>query len=290
MSEYLTTKELADLLRIKERKVYDLAAAGEVPCSRAMGKLLFPRRAVDAWLASSSTGFAPGHMAPQPNVVLGSHDPLLDWALREARCGLATFFDGSMDGLDRFAAREGVATGLHLFDVDTGTWNVSAVADRFARNDVVLVEWAERQRGLILRADDRGKMTGISDLKGRQVVPRQAEAGSQHLLEHLMAEEGLGPADVIMTAAARSDIDAALAVSQGTVDAAFGLAALADQYRLHFVPLVDERFDLLVDRHAWFDAPMQTFLEFCRGAEFADKAGAMRGYDVTGFGRVHFNA
>jgi len=31
------------LLRITERKVYDLAATGKVPCSRAMGKLLFPR-------------------------------------------------------------------------------------------------------------------------------------------------------------------------------------------------------------------------------------------------------
>jgi len=36
MSEYLTTKELAELLRIKERKVYDLAASGAVPCSKAM--------------------------------------------------------------------------------------------------------------------------------------------------------------------------------------------------------------------------------------------------------------
>ena len=46
MEQYLTTKELAELLRLKERKVYDLAAAGEVPCTRATGKLLFPRDAV----------------------------------------------------------------------------------------------------------------------------------------------------------------------------------------------------------------------------------------------------
>ena len=37
MPEYLTTKELAELLRIKERKVYDLAAAGQVPCSKVSG-------------------------------------------------------------------------------------------------------------------------------------------------------------------------------------------------------------------------------------------------------------
>ena len=49
--EYLTTQQLAELLHIKERKVYDLAAAGEVPCSRVTGKLLFPRRQIEEWMA-----------------------------------------------------------------------------------------------------------------------------------------------------------------------------------------------------------------------------------------------
>ncbi len=45
---YLTTKEVADLLRLKERKVYDLVAEGGIPCVRATGKLLFPRDLVEA--------------------------------------------------------------------------------------------------------------------------------------------------------------------------------------------------------------------------------------------------
>ena len=71
---YLTTRELADLLRIKERKVYDMAAAGEVPCSRAMGKLLFPRAEVEAWLAASASGprvTAPARAAVRPDPVSG---------------------------------------------------------------------------------------------------------------------------------------------------------------------------------------------------------------------------
>ena len=52
---YLTTRELASLLRIKERKVYDLAASGQIPCSRAMGKLLFPRKAIEAWIAGGGS-------------------------------------------------------------------------------------------------------------------------------------------------------------------------------------------------------------------------------------------
>ena len=138
MPEYLTTKELADLLRIKERKVYDLAASGEVPCSKAMGKLLFPRKAIEGWLARRSSGMDQPASAPLPNIFLGSHDPLLEWALRESRCGLATYFDGSVDGLQRFAQFEGLATGLHLYDAETDGWNTGAVTDYCGCNPVGL--------------------------------------------------------------------------------------------------------------------------------------------------------
>ena len=40
---YLTVRELAELLRVKERKIYQLVADGEVPCRQVTGKLLFPR-------------------------------------------------------------------------------------------------------------------------------------------------------------------------------------------------------------------------------------------------------
>ena len=49
-SDYLTTKELAELLRIKERKVYELATDGAIPVSRVTGKLLFPRELVELWV------------------------------------------------------------------------------------------------------------------------------------------------------------------------------------------------------------------------------------------------
>jgi len=289
MEQYLTTRELAALLRIKERKVYDLAARGEIPCSRALGKLLFPRAAVTAWLADASSGYDAPVAPPRPNVFLGSHDPLLDWALRESRAGIATFFDGSLDGLDRFERAEGAATGLHIHEPDGGDWNVATVRARFGASPVVLVEWAWRERGLIVAPDAARRIKGIGDLKGRRVVPRQAEAGSQALLDHLLAEAGLGDGGVVLTEAARSETDAALAVLDGKADAALGLAALAAQYRLGFVPVIRERFDLLVDRRAWFEPPIQAFLAFCRSDGFASRAAELDGYDTSGLGTVRFN-
>ena len=55
-NDYLTTVEVADYLRLKERKVYDLVRQGHIPCSRATGKLLFPRQHIDMWVLSHLEG------------------------------------------------------------------------------------------------------------------------------------------------------------------------------------------------------------------------------------------
>lgn len=290
MSDYLTTKELAELLRIKERKVYDLAASGDVPCSRATGKLLFPRQAIEDWIASASTGKTKSSAKPaRPPVLLGSHDPLLDWAIRESRSGIATIFDGSLDGLRRFQANEGAAAGIHIFDPVSQDWNVAEVSSPFSGENVVLMEWAKRQRGLVTTKENAKKIAKIGDLKTARIAARQAEAGTQRLLEHLLQKEDLELAKLDMTAPARTETDAVLAILEGKADATFGLQALADQYGLAFAPIITERFDILVDRKFWFEPGWQKFLTFCHSADFVAKAAELPGYDVKEFGTVHFN-
>jgi putative molybdopterin biosynthesis protein len=289
-TRYLTTRELADLLRIKERKVYELAASGEVPCSRATGKLLFPRDQVEAWLADNSSGPTVSVAAARPAVLLGSHDPLLEWAMRESRCGLAANFDSSLDGLERFANLEGIATGLHIPDTSEAGWNIDAVGQKLTGQPVVLVEWAKRQRGLIVAPGNPAEVRTLSDAGTRRLAARQPEAGSQMLFAKLLDEAGLAGSDINWTAPARSETDAALLVQDGKADISFGLSGVAAQLRLEFVPIMEERYDLAVDRRAWFDPPMQTLVAFCRSPAFAARAAALSGYDVSGQFHVHYNS
>ncbi|WP_102107945.1 helix-turn-helix transcriptional regulator [Oceaniglobus roseus] len=289
--EYLTVKEMAALLRLKERKIYDLAATGAVPCSRATGRLLFPADEVRAWIARAKSGGEGGServSAQRPPIVLGSHAPLLDWAIRQSRCGLASYFDGSLDGLRRFAQGEGVAAGLHIHDAETDRWNVPAVAEVAAGQDAVLVIFATRRRGLVFRpgADAPG---GIADLAGRRIVPRQAESGTDTLFRELAAKEGLSLSDLSFAEVARTEDEAVEAVRRGAADVAFGLAAVAQSYGLEFRPVLEEEFALLVHRRSWFEPGMQALLEFCGSAAFARRAEEYGGYDIAGFGRVLWN-
>ena len=285
-TEFLTTREVAALLRVKQRKVYDLAAAGAIPCRRVTGKLLFPRAEIEAWLSGSRATPA----RPAPDVVSGSHDPLLDWALRESGSGLASFFDGSLDGLDRLADGEAIACGLHVFEPESGGWNRAHVEARLPGAPVVLIEWAKRSRGLILAAALEGRITGIADLRGHRVALRQPRAGGQIMFDHLLAQAGLGRADIEpIPAPARTEADAAAAVASGQADAAPGLEAMARQFRLGFVALVTERYDIAIERRALFEPRWQALTAFCRTPAFANKAGELGGYDLAEHGRVHWN-
>ena len=279
---YLTTKEVAELLRVKERKVYDLAAAGEIPHRRITGKLLFPNAEIRAWIEGASATAS----SERPAVLTGSHDPLLDWAVRESGSGLATLVNGSLGGLDCFVDGRAALAGLHIPEPEG--WNVGTVAARGVR-DSVLIAWAVRSRGLILSGRVRGEVRRISDLAGKRVVMRQPGAGAAALLAQLLARDEMTEADLIpATHLARTESDAAAAVAAGDADAALGIEAMARQFHLAFLPLVEERFDLLVDRRAYFTDPVQSLLDFARGDTLEHRAAAMGGYDLSETGSVRW--
>lgn len=279
---YLTTKEVAELLRVKERKVYDLAAAGEIPHRRITGKLLFPSAEIHAWIEGNSA--AASH--ERPAVLSGSHDPLLDWAVRESGSGLATLFNGSLGGISSFADGQAALAGLHI--PENGGWNVQTVADRGLYGSV-LIAWARRNRGLILSQQMRGEIKSFADLRGKRVVLRQPGSGTATLFEDLMSNDGLTMADMVASAElARTESDAAAAVAAGEADAVMGIEAMARQFHLHFLPLTVEHFDLIVDRRSYFTDPVQKLVTFARGAALQEKAAAMGGYDLSDMGSVRW--
>lgn len=290
MSDYLTTAEVADYLRLKERKIYELASEGRIPCSRVTGKWLFPRRLIDQWLLAHVEFADPG-VGPPPPVIAGSHDPLLDWAVRESGCGLAMLTGGSGDGLARLVEGGAVAAGLHLVDA-AGGYNVEALRQTRAGTDVVLVEWAKRSQGLVLAA---GNSRGVASLaeavtRGLKVARRQQGAGAQVLLRHLLTAAGIAESAVNFVApTASSESDLAGLVADGVADCGIGIAAVARLLRLDFVPLHGERFDLAVRRRDYFEPPFQSLLAFTRTGAFARKAEELTGYDVGATGTISYN-
>src|SRR6185437_1784543 len=130
--QLFTTAEAASYLRLKERKIYEMVAEGAVPCTKVTGRWLFPKAELDHWLAASvlrPAGVVRSEPAP---IITGSHDPLLEWALRESGSGLATLAVGSEAGFSRFIAGETIAAAIHLHALEdpAADANVSVMQSR----------------------------------------------------------------------------------------------------------------------------------------------------------------
>src|SRR5690606_34498068 len=158
---------------------------------------------------------------------------------------------------------------------------------------VVAVAWARRRQGLIVAAGNPLRIGSIVDLArpGVRFARRQAEAGSRLLLVHLLGEQGVSEeALTYAEETARGELEVGLAVLEGRAEAGLAVEAVARQLKLDFLPLVEERFDLLLRRRDYFEAPFQRLIAFARSPALAQRAAQLGGYDVAELGAVRFNA
>jgi putative molybdopterin biosynthesis protein len=286
----LTVAEVARHLRLGTRKVYDLVARKGLPHARVGGKLLFDLAEVERWLGQMASGAAPGR-GPPPPTLAGSHDPLLEWAVRESRCGLALLTQGSGDGLERLARGEVSGALMHLPSADLADFNRAEAEAHFRGRNVALVEWARRDQGLLVARGNPKRIRAVADLakRGVTVAARQPGSGSAVLLERLLAREGIERRRLRTGPVAMGENDLAMAVKAGEADVGLGARAVALPLGLDFVPLVVERLDLGVSRAAWFEPPLRALFAFARGKRFAEHARALGGYDIAGLGAITWN-
>ncbi len=288
----MTTREVADYLRLKERKIYDLVAAKAIPCTRVTGKWLFPKSLIDLWILDNTDcpNNARKHLEP-PLVLAGSHDPLLEWAVRESGCDLAMLFNGSLDGLHRLAEGRAMVCGLHLRHHD-GRYNVPYV-QALSGFSGVAVEWAKRQQGLIVAANNPKAIQSLDDLLRPEirVVLRQPEAGSYLLLTHLLSEKGIEINQLnCISLTARDQLEVAMMVASHKADVGLGVAAATHHLPLSFIELHNERYDLVVSRREYFEPPFQKLLAFTRSEVFLERAHELPGYNFREMGKIHYNA
>lgn len=290
--QLFTTSEAAGYLRLKERKIYEMVAEGSIPCTKVTGRWLFPKVELDHWLTTSIQR-PPGLSRPEPApIVAGSHDPLLEWALRESGCGLATLAIGSEAGMERFLAGEAIAAGMHLHALDNPEADAN-VAMLEARNDVgdaVLIGFCRREQGFLVPTGNPGKITRIEDVleKHARVCMRPKGAGAQLLLLALL-DRSRATLEAVQTGPmCPTGPDIAQAIRAGRADTGIATRSVANSAGLDFVPIVWEAFDLLMRQRDYFRPAMQSLVQFLRSQDLAARAGEMGGFDLSTAGTVRF--
>lgn len=286
----MTTTEVADYLRLKERTVYEMVSRQQIPCSRATGKLLFSRQLIDAWV-EAHTEMPRGAASAAQRIYAGSSEPLLEWAIRQSGSGLAVLIGGSRQGLEMMASGETLLAGVHPLDTESGTYNLPQIRALVPQADIVAIHWARRTQGLLTAPGNPFGIAGLEDAarRGLRFARRSPGSGSQVLLETLLERDGMTlDALTVVDRVAETQGDLATMIAMGQADCGLGIAAAANG--LGFLPLwTGEEFDLVMRRRDYFEPPCQRLLAFARGGEFARQAAFLGGYDLAGLGEVRYN-
>jgi molybdate-binding protein/DNA-binding XRE family transcriptional regulator len=194
----------------------------------------------------------------------------------------------SLQALEAVGRGEAHLAGTHLFDPQTGQYNVP-FARRLLGADARLVTFAVWEQGLMLAPGNPRGIQHVGDLTAAslRIANREPGSGARALLDAEIARAGLQAAQLEgYTTVVRSHLAAAEAVAAGLADAAVGVRAAAQALGLAFLPLAQERYDLAIPGHFFELAPVQALLETLTSPLFRLEVEALGGYDVTPMGTL----
>lgn len=224
----------------------------------------------------------------------GSHDLALEALLAQARrahpqWGLTPSYVGSLDGLLALLHGDVILAGAHILDEESGEYNLPILRRLFYGRRLAAVTLAERQQGLIVAPGNPLRLTSVSQLAagGVRFVNRQTGSGTRTLLEYQLRAAHCSPLaitgyDVVVD----THLAVAEAVRAGAADVGLGLFAAARAAGLDFVPVAQERYELVMELADLDHPPLAQLVEVLRSPAFAATVASLGGYDTTHTGEV----
>jgi len=290
-SAFLTVPELAQLLHVNEKKIYQLAGCGEIPGTKVTGKWIFPRRLIDDWLLENSHG---GVMHDRL-LMAGSDDRLVHQICNHAA------IDWQQQALVSYSPA-GTRHGLRMLDtgrIDACFINWGASEDsarrhlgllRCYRNHAswVIVRCLQREQGMIIKrrpdfsesGTDMQKIGQLITNKDLRWAMRQNDSGTERLLEDLCATCGHNLAELEISTHCNSETSAAAAVNTGVADVCCGQRSTAAEFNLDFLNAAMVSLDLVMTRKTYFRTLMQDFIKRLHDDKALSNAAKLGGYQL----------
>jgi molybdate-binding protein/DNA-binding XRE family transcriptional regulator len=195
----------------------------------------------------------------------------------------------SLTALRMLGRGEAHAAGTHLWDPESGESNMPYVRRELAGRRLVVVTLSQWQQGLIVAPSNPKGIKGPEDLARPEItlVNRDAGSGSRMLCDIWLREAGIAPHWVSgYRREVMSHLAVAEAVASGGADVGPGILAMARALGLDFIPLQEERYDLVIPMEFLHTAPIQALLDIVTSRHFRDELEALGGYDGAHAGTV----
>lgn len=300
----LSTQEVAEILHVSKSTIYELIRRGEIHSYKVGRKVRFTQDDVDAYIARSrhenstqpirridtySTLLVPEEHAP--DLILSGQDVVLDiianYLQQEGICSGRTYLSG-FEGLLALYQDKVDMAACHLFDGET--YNVGFVQKLMPGMPAILLNISYRMQGFYVQKGNPKGIKGWEDL-GRtdiSILNRRVGSSSRILLDLQMkrlgfAAEALKGYERIM----RSHLTVAAAIADGEADLAIGTERVSRQIDgIDFIPLMEERFDLVFKKSELEREPVQKLIELLQQPAFRRELGGFSGNDYRDLGRI----
>jgi len=292
MDKLLTTKELAEFLRLNEKKVYQLVRDGGIPHVRITGKWLFPKWHVHRWIEENVQREKDILIAGSDDVLLGR---LLASYSQEGFPESLAFYSpvGSLKGIDCLLQNKAQACCIHLFDGETGEYNLPFLRRLMSSRPYIVINLWYRSQGLIVK---KGNPLGIHSLedvarKKARLINRNKGSGTRLLLEYLLGRKGLKAKDLLgFSDEVDTHLEVAFRVFFEDADVGLGIEYVTHLLSLDFVPLQEEQFDLVVPKELWPTKAMKEFVAHIHPAGIQGLSHSLPGYNLRDTGKVLFQS
>jgi putative molybdopterin biosynthesis protein len=188
---------------------------------------------------------------------------------------------GSLDGLINL--RQGLCqiAGAHILD-KTGEYNTPTVRHLFPDRDVELVTLAYRTQGLMLTAGNPKGIKKITDIARENVkfANRNAGSGTRLWFDAELKKQKIDPTHINgYGISVKTHSEAAVLISQNKADVSIGLQAAARQHELDFIPLFEERYDLILPREN--EKTLSPLLDYLQTSAFRAGLNTLTGYNAS---------
>ena len=223
---------------------------------------------------------------------IGSHDLLLDLIaqfLTDSDRRLVSANAGSQGGLISIKRGEAHMAGTHLLDPETGEYNISYIRRFVPGVPVKLVTLAGREQGLVVRRGNPKSVHSLKDLTRPDVrfINRQRGSGTRVLLDYHLDQLGLS-ADHIngYQQEEYTHLGVAAAVASGRATCGLVIAAAAQALDLDFIPLFQERYDLVFPQEYANSPLLAPLFDLLAASSFRTAVSRLAGYDTSMTGTI----
>ena len=300
--EMMSTREVAQYLGIHEKQVYALIKGKRIPATRVTGKWVFPKRIIDEWIDSNARSSLEearekGKRLGGALLASGSNDPILDILHTYMRQAYPEFYifsanTGSSEGLKALNSGYTDIAWSHLFDPKSGEYNIPFLPTFLPNVKPVVVNLFERELGLVAPLKNPHNIKGFEDLtrKGLRFINRQKGSGTRVLLDHHLKRLKIPHADIQgYDKEVFTHLEVWLTILSKEADVGIATIAISRLLGLAFVPITQERFDMILSQSTFFEKGIQAFMEVLNSKDFRNRVERLGSYEFKNSGKILYS-